>query len=88
MRVCQGCGQAALQMAHMELDNLRKGDVGELKALKHPPPGVIKVLVCVLVLFGVPKKRHTLEEAKAFVTAPDFMSKVRAAINRYLRQWG
>jgi len=69
-----GTGHSALQLAHMELDNLRKGDIGELKALKHPPSGVIKVLICALLLFGVPKKKHTLEEAKILVSKPDFIA--------------
>ena len=55
-----------------------KGDIGELKALKHPTSGVVKTLICVLMLFKVPKKKHTLGEARAFISQSDFLTKFEA----------
>ncbi|KAL0272756.1 UNVERIFIED_CONTAM: hypothetical protein PYX00_005613 [Menopon gallinae] len=47
----------ALEAAERSLQALNKGDIGEVKALKTPPPGVITVIETICIIKGIAPKK-------------------------------
>lgn len=79
-------GMAMITMAHMELDSLRKSDIGELKSFKEPPDAVVKVMTAVLLIFGVPRKQHTWDTCKKICAQSDFLAQCQSYNKKYTEE--
>lgn len=54
----------ALEAAEKSLQALNKGDIGEVKALKTPPMGVITVIETICIIKGIPPKKVIIIQKK------------------------
>lgn len=63
----------ALEAAEKSLQALNKGDIGEVKALKTPPPGVITVIETICIIKGIPPKKVILGRIVGLPNRPNLL---------------
>jgi dynein heavy chain len=64
----------ALKKAMKSLDNLKKGEVAEVKGMQKPPPGVVKTMEAVCILLG---EKPDWETAKKVMTNTAFLKNLK-----------